>query len=312
MSKANLPDVSKLNLSVFKQIILAGCLATLVACGAGIGGSGSGGSSAGVGSSPPPRVKRNLGVQLTGLTQPGLVLQTSSGDELAVAENGTHYFGSEVSPNDNYAITVKEQPAGEVCTVKDGSGLAVADVMAPVICSSSADSYDIGGHVTGLSAGNQITIQNNGGDPLSINAEGKFTFSKPVASGGSYAVTVAMQPAGQICTVAYGAGNDVHADVNNVEVSCVSARETYVVGGTVAGLNQGNPLVLYNNGNNNDVLLIAANGSFNFPIPVAAGSSYNVIIGVQPVGQQCAVSNGSGMSKDGDNISNVTVNCVNN
>lgn len=132
MKKANLTEgLSKfVNLTVFKQVVLAGCLSTLVACGAG------GSDGGGLGSTPPPRIKRQLNVELSGLSQPGLVLQTNSGDELVVAENGTHYFGAEVLPNDKYAITVKEQPAGEVCTVKDGSGTAVEDISTvSVICS---------------------------------------------------------------------------------------------------------------------------------------------------------------------------------
>ena len=213
MNRANLKGLA---VSVCKQIVVAGCLTTLVACGGASGDSGGFG-----GSQPPPRVKRYLGVQLNGVTQPGLVLQTNSGDELAVAENGIHYFNEEVPANDEYAITVKEQPAGQVCTVNNGSGVAETDAMGSVTCSSSA--YTIGGQIAGLSAGNQIVLKNNGDDPLIINANGQFTFHKSVAEGGSYRVTVVIQPAGQICSVANGAENNVHANVANVQVDCVAA-----------------------------------------------------------------------------------------
>jgi|GEM_PF-6370159 len=143
MKNANLAGLSKLNLTVFKQIVLAGCLTTLVACG----GAGSDGSS-GIGGAPP-RVKRQLSVELTGLSQPGLILQTNRGDELVVAENGTHHFNAEVPGDDNYAITVKEQPVGELCTVNNGTGLAVEDIStASVTC--SAEAFTVGGGVAGL------------------------------------------------------------------------------------------------------------------------------------------------------------------
>lgn len=214
MDKTNLKSLA---LSVLKQTAVVGCLTALVACG---GVSSSDGGN--FGSSPPPRVKRSLSVQSTGVTQQGLVLQTNSGDELAVNENGLHYFNEEVPANGEYAITVKEEPVGEVCTVNNGSGLAVTDVMGSVTCSSAADAYTISGTITGLSTGNQIILQNNGDDPLVVRADGQFTFLKKVAEGGSYLVTVNVQPAGLTCAVANAAGNGVHGNVSDVVVNCTN------------------------------------------------------------------------------------------
>jgi hypothetical protein len=94
--------------------------------------------------------------------------------------------------------------------------------------------YSIGGTVSGLS-GTGLVLQNNGGDNLTVNSNGAFTFATKVNSSGAYAVTVATQPSGQTCTVAAGNGTAT-ANVTNVGVTCTSTASTITVGGTVSGL----------------------------------------------------------------------------
>ncbi len=54
--------------------------------------------------------------------------------------------------------------------------------------------YTIGGTIAGL-IGSGLVLQNNGGNNLTVAASAtSFTFSAPVASGGSYSVTVLTQP----------------------------------------------------------------------------------------------------------------------
>ena len=80
--------------------------------------------------------------------------------------------------------------------------------------------YTIGGNVTGLANGAQVTLDNNGANPLTVTADGTFTFTTPVAYDGSYAVTVGTQPAGQTCTVSGSSGDGVTENVSNVNVVC--------------------------------------------------------------------------------------------
>jgi 6-phosphogluconolactonase len=47
--------------------------------------------------------------------------------------------------------------------------------------------YNIGGTVSGLS-GTGLVLQNNVGNNLSVSANGSFTFTTAIASGGSYNV----------------------------------------------------------------------------------------------------------------------------
>ncbi|MCL7983389.1 MAG: YncE family protein, partial [marine benthic group bacterium] len=64
--------------------------------------------------------------------------------------------------------------------------------------------YTVGGTVSGLTG--TVALLNNGGDGLSVSADGGFTFATPLADGAGYAVTVGTQPAGQTCEVASGTG----------------------------------------------------------------------------------------------------------
>src|ERR1035438_9509002 len=81
--------------------------------------------------------------------------------------------------------------------------------------------YSIGGTVSGLS-GNGLVLEDNGGNNLPIGASGAFTFTTPIAGGGTYNVTVLMQPSSpaQACMVTNGSGT-ANANVTSVQVACV-------------------------------------------------------------------------------------------
>jgi sugar lactone lactonase YvrE len=85
--------------------------------------------------------------------------------------------------------------------------------------SSGTTSYTIGGSITGLNG--TLVLQDNGGDNLTVSANGPFTFANKIASGSAYSVTILTQPAHQKCTVASGSGSTA-ANVSNVAVSCLS------------------------------------------------------------------------------------------
>jgi hypothetical protein len=82
-----------------------------------------------------------------------------------------------------------------------------------------ARQHTVGGTVSGLS-GSGLVLQNNGGDDLSISADGTFTFATQIANGANYAVTVKTEPTGQTCTVDNGSGTVASANVTNVSVTC--------------------------------------------------------------------------------------------
>lgn len=162
--------------------------------------------------------------------------------------------------------------------------------------------YTVSGNVSGLATNKSVTLLNNGSDIKVVSSNGGFTFSNALASG-SYTVTVAVQPAGQTCTISNGSGTISNIHITNVSVSCTN---TYTVGGNISGL-AASGLVLKLNSTN----LIIANGanSFKFATALTTGTAYTVSVGIQPVGYLCTVSNGSGTIST-INISNISINCA--
>ncbi len=94
--------------------------------------------------------------------------------------------------------------------------------LGPAGCNSATDNetttFSVGGTVSGLSG--TLVLQNNGGNDLTISADGQFVFTTKLSNGAAYSVTVSTQPSGQTCTVTNGSGTIAAADVANVAVEC--------------------------------------------------------------------------------------------
>jgi hypothetical protein len=246
-----------------------------------------------------------IGGTVTGLTGGGLVVQDNGGDDVAVSGPGTFAFATPVASGGMYAVTVETQPTNpwQTCAVTGGTGtVGNANVSAQIACTTNA--YGVSVNVSGL-AGSGLVLQDNGGDDLSVTANGTATFATAVASGQSYSVSVRTQPTGawQTCTVASPTGTIAGGGVT-VNVTC--ANNTYAVGGTVTGLS-GSGLVLQDNAA--DDLSISADGTFTFATKVASGSPYAVTVKSAPSTQNCAVTSGSG-TVAGAAISDVAVTCT--
>src|SRR5262249_5613341 len=79
--------------------------------------------------------------------------------------------------------------------------------------------YSVSGTVSGLFG--TVVLQDNGGDDLSVGANGPYTFPTLVTPGVSYTVTVRSNPTSQTCTVANGTGTAT-ANITNVVVTCIT------------------------------------------------------------------------------------------
>jgi uncharacterized repeat protein (TIGR03803 family) len=87
--------------------------------------------------------------------------------------------------------------------------------------------FSVGGTVSGLS-GDGLILTNNDIDSLSVSSNGKFKFSLTSSGVGVYAVDIATQPPGQVCTVTNGSGLIAHASITNVNVVCATGPETTI------------------------------------------------------------------------------------
>jgi cysteine-rich repeat protein len=167
--------------------------------------------------------------------------------------------------------------------------------------------FSIGGTVTGLpSGGAGVVLANNGGDTLTVTANGAFTFATKLTAGQSYDVTVTTQPSDtQTCVVMGGTGTVVAGNVTSIHVNC--STTAYTIGGTISGLT--GTVVLRNNGS--DMLSVTSNGTFAFAMPLASGAAYDVTVLTQPSNptQSCTVGAGTGTVAMA-NVTTVVVHCT--
>jgi kexin len=187
---------------------------------AGCGGGGGGASSS------PPVPTYTIGGTLTGLSGTGLVLQLNGSSNLSVSASATTFtFATALAGSANYNVTVLTQPATptQTCSVTNGSGTVGSANVTNVSVSCTTNAFTIGGTVSGLT-GTGLVLRNNGGNNLTINGNGAFTFTVSIPSGATYAVTVFTQPTGptQTCSVTSSSGTVGAGNVTNVGVTCVT------------------------------------------------------------------------------------------
>ena len=166
-----------------------------------------------------------IGGTLSGLNAGlAVTLLDNGSDSLTVTANGAFTFKTKLATGAAYKVTVGTQPTGETCTVTNGSGtVGSANVTNVAVACSAAKTFTIGGTVNGLNAGTSVTLLDNGGDSLTVTANGAFTFKTALATGAAYSVTVGTQPTGETCTVSNGSGTVGSANVTNVAVACSSS-----------------------------------------------------------------------------------------
>jgi hypothetical protein len=147
----------------------------------------------------------------------------------------------------------------------------------------------------------------NTSETLARSTNGAFTFVNKVVSGQPYSVTVETQPVGQNCTVANGSGTVGGANVTNVAVSCVVL--SYSIGGTVAGLTGGTLQLSLTHLGAAKTINVTSDGPYTFdPEKVPYGDSYVVSVASPPAGQECSVTNGTGIATAP--VTNVGVECT--
>lgn len=288
------------------RVVLVGLFALFVsACG----GGGSGASvptGALVAWTPSQPSQMTFAGNVSNLASGGsLVLTINGASPQTITGSGVFSFAVPAAAGGSYSVAVSSQPAGQVCSAVLGGTAADGAQTLSVNCVPS--SYAVSGTVSNLASGTQVVLSDNGSfDSVTVAASGSFSFSKPVALNGAYAVTVATDPPGQTCTVNNGSGTGVAAAVSNVSVICSNLADT--VSGTVTGLPAGDRVVLEDNGDATDLATVTVDGNFQFSKPVANGAAYDVTIASHSPVAGCSVTNGSGTAA-GTNITTVQVTC---
>jgi hypothetical protein len=164
----------------------------------------------------------SVGGTVSGLAGSGLVLQNNGGGDLAVPAGSTSFsFAAPVADGAGYAVTVKTQPTSplQACAVSNNAG-TIAGANVTNVAVACVNSYTVGGTVSGLSG--TLFLQNNGADDLTIISASTFTFSRAIADGSAYAVTIKSAPSTQTCLLTNGTGTINGANAANVAVACTN------------------------------------------------------------------------------------------
>ncbi len=165
-----------------------------------------------------------LGGTVSGASGAGLALKLNGGADFAISGNGAYTFPGSHPSGTAYAVTVSTSPAGQSCSVANGSGtVASANVSnIDVTCASVPPAtYAVGGTVSGLTTPGLVLALNNG-TTRTISANGLYAFVPGVPTGFSWEVTVQSAPSGLSCTVSNGSGTMGHAPVTDANVSCAA------------------------------------------------------------------------------------------
>jgi uncharacterized repeat protein (TIGR03803 family) len=144
-------------------------------------------------------------------------------DTLAVNSGASSFtMPTAVAYTSAYAVTVQTQPTGLSCSVSNSSGTMGSAAVSDIAVTCSANTYTVGGTITGLTASGLVLLD-NGGDATTLSANAtQFTMNTGVAYGSAYAITVQTPPTGLVCSVSNGTGTMGAADVANVGIACVS------------------------------------------------------------------------------------------
>lgn len=135
-----------------------------------------------------------IGGTVGGLTGHGLVLASSGQPDLPVFDGATSFaFEGRAAVGSVYSVTVKTQPAGQTCTVRNGTGVVqTTDVVVAVRCSAAPWSMAATGHSHVVALETDGTLWAWGNNSSGQLGDGTtLSRSSPVLIGSGYASVTA-------------------------------------------------------------------------------------------------------------------------
>lgn len=249
--------------------ILLATFMTMAACGGGddsAGGPGPAGDAGGATDAGPfggdaAPTTFAIGGTVTGLLGSGLVLRNAGADDLHITANGAFTFPTHLAPGAHFDVSVATQPTSpsQTCVVSGASGVVGQAAVTSVVVNCAANAFTVGGTVSGLVG--TVVLRNTGatpdagtladgaaaGDVVAVSSNGTFAFPTPVASGTSYDVTIATQPAGGHCTIfpatdggVPGVGSVGNGNVTTLDVRCATTPTPNAIAPICSGTFAGN------------------------------------------------------------------------
>ncbi|MFK8010444.1 MAG: fibrinogen-like YCDxxxxGGGW domain-containing protein [Marinicellaceae bacterium] len=252
----------------------------------------------------------DVNITVTGLAATNSI-SFANGNDTAIFNTNETQTISMLDDGSGFGVSITAQPQMPdqecVFTTSNSGNLAGADFEIGVNCNT--DQYSVGVNVSGLAASNFVALSNNG-ELLTLSVNGFHNFFTQIDDNANYTVAIETQPTtpNQVCSLS-GAITGVidGANVTDIDVECVT--NSYLIGGTVTGLLEGNYFVLQNNGD--DDLTILENGLFVFDTPLLDEQEYNVTLDLEPINpiQPCTLSNENSFLA-GEDVIDVNVDCL--
>jgi hypothetical protein len=176
-----------------------------------------------------------LSVRAFGLAVGNSIEVTNNeGDNFVLDANGViKVFPTGVDHRSIYTIDlISPQPTApnQTCTTTR-SGTMFGDTLSSFHCTTNQ--YTIGGTVSGLETSNELVLQNNEGDDLTLTEDGTFTFATSLFDESDFTISILKQPRSphQTCTLANNQGQLAGQDVVSVNIDCVVSPELIFTSG---------------------------------------------------------------------------------
>jgi len=139
------------------------------------------------------------------------------------SNNTTADVSSQVTWTSSNTSIATISPTGLLTTIQNSSNpVTISASLSSVSSSTNATintASTIGGTISGLTG--TVVLKNNGGDSLTISANGTFKFATPLGYGSTYLVTIGSQPSGYTCSISSGSGTLSGSNISNIAVTCV-------------------------------------------------------------------------------------------
>ncbi len=251
-------------------------------------------------------VQYNIGVNVRGLAESGVLSIMNNMEPLTITSNGQMTFTTPLDDHAAYNVAIMTQPTApdQVCSflsVNSGN-LAGQDVVIDIECVSAQ--YHVVVNVNGLITNSELALLSNS-ETLSIRADGMYEFHTPQEDYSNYTVSIIAQPdtPSQQCVFDQENQSGV-IQGQNVVVSLLCEINQFNVDVQVTGLVEGN-IVSFINGS--DTLEVMTDGLFTVST-LDDETAFDASISTQPTSpnQQCSfVGVNSGVLAGQDIVLNI-------
>ena len=165
-----------------------------------------------------------VGGMASGLSNGNSVTLSLGTEDLVVDDNDVFLFFNPLADESNYSVSISSQPTvpNQTCELVNPTGTIVGDDIDNIEVNCTTNQYTIGGIVTGLHSGNNLILQNNDADDITISSDGDFDFIGTIEDLQGYNVSILNQPTNPIqpCSLSSNTGNVAGSDVTSIAIVC--------------------------------------------------------------------------------------------